>query len=417
MSAANGAAAGPPLAAGAPSPPTPGVRQRVSYFYDHDVGNYSYGYGHPMKPHRMRMANNLIQNYGLYQHMQVLRPARATPAVLTRFHTDEYIDFLQHCSPETVEALSLNGTRYLQGDDCPGFEGLYEFCTISAGGSVSAAAKLNQGSSDICINWGGGLHHAKKREASGFCYVNDIVLAVLELLKVHPRVLYIDIDVHHGDGVEEAFYSTNRVMTCSFHKYGDFFPGTGHVDDMGVRRGKGYAVNVPLRDGISDESYGFIFREVIGHIIAWFRPGAIVLQCGTDSLAGDKLGSFNLSMQGHSDCVRFVKSFGIPMMTVGGGGYTIRNVARTWTNETGVLCNKELDENLPYNQYMEYFGPEYKLDVPRNSMTDNNTRDYLDSIRYVPLPSFTLFSPPIYALPFPTRDHGAIHAAPSCCLG
>lgn len=100
---------------------------------------------------------------------------------------------------------------------------------MSAGGSVAAAVKLNKQASDICINWGGGLHHAKKSEASGFCYVNDIVLGILELLKYHQRVLYIDIDVHHGDGVEEAFYTTDRVMTVSFHKYGEYFPGTGDL--------------------------------------------------------------------------------------------------------------------------------------------------------------------------------------------
>lgn len=115
------------------------------------------------------------------------------------------------------------------GEDCPVFDGLYEFCQLSSGGSVAAAVKLNKQASEICINWGGGLHHAKKSEASGFCYVNDIVLGILELLKYHQRVLYIDIDVHHGDGVEEAFYTTDRVMTVSFHKYGEYFPGTGDL--------------------------------------------------------------------------------------------------------------------------------------------------------------------------------------------
>ena len=124
------------------------------------------------------------------------------------------------------------------GEDCPVFDGLYEFCQLSAGGSVAAAVKLNKQASEICINWGGGLHHAKKSEASGFCYVNDIVLGILELLKYHQRVLYIDIDVHHGDGVEEAFYTTDRVMTVSFYKYGEYFPGTGDLRDIGAGKVK-----------------------------------------------------------------------------------------------------------------------------------------------------------------------------------
>lgn len=111
------------------------------------------------------------------------------------------------------------------------FDGLFEFCQLSTSGSMGGAARLNSGTSDIVINWGGGLHHAKKSEGSGFCYVNDCVLAILELLKCHQRVLYIDIDIHHGDGVEEAFFTTDRVMTCSFHKFGEYFPGTGDWKD------------------------------------------------------------------------------------------------------------------------------------------------------------------------------------------
>lgn len=107
------------------------------------------------------------------------------------------------------------------------------------------------------------MHHAKKAEASGFCYINDIVLAILELLKVHHRVLYVDIDIHHGDGVEEAFYATDRVMTVSFHKHGDFFPGTGALGDTGYNDGKYYAVNVPLKEGMDDESYKFVFEPIV----------------------------------------------------------------------------------------------------------------------------------------------------------
>jgi len=147
------------------------------------------------------------------------------------------------------------------GDDCPVFDGLFEFCSISAGGSIAAANKLTRGESDIAINWAGGLHHAKKTEASGFCYINDIVLAVLELLRFHQRVLYIDIDIHHGDGVEEAFYTTDRVMTASFHMT-EFFPGTGKLEETGIGKGKNYAVNVPLQKGMDDWSYQNLFEPV-----------------------------------------------------------------------------------------------------------------------------------------------------------
>jgi len=194
-------------------------------------------------------------------------------------------------------------------------------------------------------------------------------------------VLYIDIDIHHGDGVEEAFYSTDRVMSCSFHKFGDYFPGTGDLSDRGIGKGKGYAVNVPLRDGIDDATYRSVFRPIVEAIMNWYRPGAVVLQCGADSLAEDKLGCFNLSMRGHADCVRFVKSFNLPMLVVGGGGYTIRNVARAWAYETGLVCGEDLPVMLPYNDYMEYYGPEFKLDVPNNNMDNQNSREYLEGIK------------------------------------
>lgn len=149
---------------------------------------------------------------------------------------------------------------------------MFDYCQIYTAGSIMGADWLNNDISDIAINWAGGLHHAKKHEASGFCYVNDCVLGILELLKRFERVLYIDIDCHHGDGVEEAFYTTNRVMTASFHKFGDFFPGTGAIDDIGVGDGKYYSVNYPLDEGIDDLSYELAFKPVMKAIFDNFKP-------------------------------------------------------------------------------------------------------------------------------------------------
>ncbi|KAI9293485.1 histone deacetylase [Neoconidiobolus thromboides FSU 785] len=353
----------------------------VSYFYDKDVGNYQFASGHPMKPHRMRMVNSLVNSYGLYKHMEILQPSRATRAQMTAFHTDDYIDFISRVTPENAEYFGPHQNKFFAGEDCPVYEGLFEFCEISAGGSIDGAVNLNSGRSDIVINWSGGLHHAKKNEASGFCYVNDIVLSIIQLLRYHQRVLYIDIDVHHGDGVEEAFYTTDRVMTVSFHKFGEYFPGTGDLKDVGLNRGKYYAINFPLKDGIDDISYDYIFRSVISRVMEFYRPGAIVLQCGADSLAGDRLGCFNLSGKGHGNCVEFVKTFNVPLLVLGGGGYSIRNVARAWTYETSVLVGKTVEEDLPYNEYFNYYGPEYKLTVPSNNMDNLNSLQYLDRIK------------------------------------
>ncbi|KAI2806288.1 Histone deacetylase 2, partial [Blomia tropicalis] len=309
------------------------------------------------------------------------RPHKANQEEMTKYHSDDYIRFLKNIRPDNMTEFNKQMQRFNVGEDCPVFDGLYEFCQLSAGGSVAGAVKLNKQHTDIAINWGGGLHHAKKSEASGFCYVNDIVLAILELLKYHQRVLYIDIDIHHGDGVEEAFYTTDRVMTASFHKYGEYFPGTGDLRDIGAGKGKYYAVNFPLRDGIDDDSYEGIFKPLISKVVEMFAPSAIVLQCGADSLSGDRLGCFNLTLKGHGKCVEFVKNLGLPLLLVGGGGYTIRNVARCWTYETAVALDTEISNELPYNDYFEYFGPDFKLNISPSNMSNANSPEYLDKIK------------------------------------
>ncbi len=297
------------------------------------------------------MTHSLVVYYWLYRNMEVLRPKPVLLSEMTRFHSDDYINFLRVITPDNMQEYMRQLQRFNVGEDCPVFDGLFEFCQLYTSGSIGGAALLNQKDADIVINWAGGLHHAKKSEASGFCYVNDCVLAILELLKHHHRVLYIDIDIHHGDGVEEAFYTTDRVMTVSFHKFGEYFPGTGDVKDSGYGDGKNYAINFPLHDGMDDESFSSVFRPIIGKVMETFSPGAIVLQCGADSLSGDRLGCFNLSLKGHADAVAFVKGFDVPVLVLGGGGYTLRNVPRCWAYETSVLLDTEIKDDLPFHDY------------------------------------------------------------------
>ncbi|KAL6577415.1 Histone deacetylase 9 [Orobanche minor] len=413
-------------------------KDKISYFYDGDVGNVYFGSNHPMKPHRLCMTHHLVLSYQLHNKMEVYRPHKAYPVELAQFHSPDYVEFLQRITPNTQQLFANDMVKYNLGGDCPVFENLFEFCQIYAGGTIDAARRLNNKLCDIAINWAGGLHHAKKCEASGFCYINDLVLGILELLKYHARVLYIDIDVHHGDGVEEAFYFTDRlivrryvanlsftcylrcarvcrdtfygmmVMTVSFHKYGDmFFPGTGDVKDVGEREGKFYAINVPLKDGIDDGSFLRLFKTVIMKVMECYAPGAIVLQCGADSLAGDRLGKFNLSIEGHAACVRFVKQLNLPLLVTGGGGYTKENVARCWTVETGALLGVELPNDkflgdlsrcdqsirspregdhlyflkIPENDYIKYFAPDFSLKSPSRHMENLNSKSYLNTIR------------------------------------
>lgn len=173
------------------------------------------------------------------------------------------------------------------------------------------------------------------------------------------------------------------------------------MQDIGAGKGKYYAVNFPLRDGIDDESYEQIFVPIMSKVMETYQPSAVVLQCGADSLSGDRLGCFNLTLKGifklfcilvlsivtyyfslgHAKCVDFVKKHNLPLLLLGGGGYTIRNVARCWTYETAVALGNDIANELPYNDYFEYFGPDFKLHISPSNMANQNTPEYLDKIK------------------------------------
>lgn len=407
-------------------------RHKVAYFHHPDVPNFHYGANHPMKPQRLALTDSLIRGYGLDGHMDCAIPAPASTADLLKFHSPEYISFIDRIGeskepnrPTTAQQMESTAAlaafdKFNFAADCPAFAGLARFVRLYSGGSLAGARELALGPSDgVAINWSGGLHHAKRAGASGFCYINDIVLAIIELLAYYPRILYIDIDVHHGDGVQEAFYANNRVMTLSIHKHGDgFFPGTGDIDEVGQERGRYYSINVPLRSGIDDAGYAYLFEPIVAAAIETFQPSAIVLQGGADSLGCDRLGCFNLSIRGHGDCVRFVHSFGLPVLMLGGGGYTIRNVSRCWAYETSILAQKPLSNDLPVTLYHSQFDPDHKLHQPvhldsdfawinaSTSNTNNNNTSYSTStnttgnnvsLNGIPLADITGLNAPHYS--------------------
>lgn len=364
----------------------------VSYHVNPEAEKQHFGLSHPMKPWRLTLTNKIVLAYGMHDAMDMYLSRAATPRELQEFHTEDYIGFLQRVTPFNVHSASLSADsmQHNIGDDCPIFDGLFQYCSLYAGASLDAARKLTASQSQIAINWSGGLHHAKKSEASGFCYINDIVLAILQLLLYHPRVLYIDIDVHHGDGVEQAFWSTDRVMTLSFHKYDkdNFFPGTGALDSTGPTNpsnpGAHHSLNVPLHDGVENDQYIKLFQDVVGPCVRKYQPTAIVLQCGADSLGGDRLGCFNLDIKAHGACLEYVKTFNLPLLVVGGGGYTPRNVARLWAYETSLCINAEVDPQLPaHTPYLSHFKDDRTLFPPLSQFRkyDNrNTRQYVEGL-------------------------------------
>lgn len=331
---------------------------RIAYLYDELIGLHSYGNDHPMNPIRISMAHSLVKSLGFDKHMDIYIP---TIMDMT-YHSQQYID-----------SLGDYGTV-----DCPVFENIKEFSIKYASASINGAMLINSGEYDCAINWAGGLHHAHKNEASGFCFTNDIVMAILELLKIHEKVMYLDIDVHHGDGVEEAFYDNDRVLTCSLHKYGDgYFPDTGSLIISDKK-----AINIPLQNGIEDASYKYIYEPIIMAAVRKFKPNVIVFQSGADSLGEDRLGVFNLSIKGHANCLKFVKELGIPLLVLGGGGYTIRNVSRCWAYETGVLCGEKVPKNIPMDDpFYGHFGPKYEMNPTFERKYENmNKKKYLDCL-------------------------------------
>lgn len=357
-------------------------KRNVAYYFHPDVGHFHYGQLHPMKPQRLVVCNDLVVSYQLPKYMTVVQSPKLEAADIAAFHSQEYVNFLQTVTPKVALTQSDDVLRKFNiGEDCPLFAGLWDYCTLYSGGSVEGARRLNHQMNDIVINWPGGLHHAKKAEASGFCYVNDIVLGILELLKYHKRVLYIDIDIHHGDGVQEAFNNSDRVMTVSFHRFGQYFPGSGSIMDKGVGPGKYFAINVPLMAAIRDEPYTKLFESIISSVDENFNPEAIVLQCGSDSLCEDRLGQFALSFNGHARAVKYVKSLGKPLMVLGGGGYTLRNVARCWALETGVCLGLRMTDEIPGSSlYSHYFTPRLLRPNLTPKLPDANSTAYLQSI-------------------------------------
>jgi acetoin utilization protein AcuC len=267
-------------------------------------------------------------------------PEALSRAELERFHTPEYVDALERAGRGALapdDALRFG----LGTPDCPIFAGMYDFVRLAAGGSVTGARMILDGRADIVFNPSGGFHHAQRDHAAGFCFINDVVLAAQVLAGAGRRVLFLDIDVHHGDGVQDAFYDRSDVMTISLHESGrTLFPGTGFEDEIGTGEGRGYCVNVPLPVGTYDDAYERAFRSAVLPLIGKFDPDVFILELGMDTLAGDPLAHLHLTNNVLADIVQQVVDFDRPILAVGGGGYYIANTVRGWALCWSVLCGE-----------------------------------------------------------------------------
>jgi acetoin utilization protein AcuC len=271
-------------------------------------------------------------------------PEPAERAVLEKFHSARYLDALQAAAAGgmTVESLYMG----IGSPDCPVFAGMYEYSVLACGATLKGAEMILSGEATHAFNPSGGYHHAGPEKAAGFCYINDVALACGVLAEAGKRVLYLDVDVHHGDGVQDAFYDRKDVMTVSFHESGHtLFPGTGHEDEIGTGAGKGYCVNVPLPPGTYDQAYMWAFKAIALPLIKAYNPDVIVLEMGADTLAGDPLAHLQLTNNTCADIIQAVLGFERPVLMTGGGGYHVANTVRAWALAWSVLCGADAEHH------------------------------------------------------------------------
>ncbi len=328
---------------------------KTAFLYSDKLAKFDYGPSHPLKTIRLQMTYELINAYGLLSVPEA-RFVEALPASeedVLSFHDKDYVEILK-ASNRGIAPPGPSRFGLGPGDN-PVFAGLFDWSMLVTGASLQAAALVDSGEADIAFNISGGLHHAMKRRASGFCYVNDPVVLITDLLRKGRRVAYVDIDAHHGDGVQEAFYRTDRVLTISIHETGKvLFPGSGFEGETGEGEGKGYSVNIPLPPYADDDLFVYAFDEVVPPLIRKFRPDIVVSQLGVDSFRDDPLAHLNYTTEGFSAVVRKIKEFSTRWVALGGGGYNVANVARAWTLAWGIMNDTEIPDRIPQDFLKAY---------------------------------------------------------------
>ncbi|ABB31970.1 Histone deacetylase [Geobacter metallireducens RCH3] len=330
---------------------------KTALIYSNDFSRFSYGDDHPFKIQRIILARELMGMLGLTElpGACIHDCPRADEASLLTFHSPDYLQRLREFSDSDEPRADF---RYGLGDlDNPVFKGFYDWAILGVGGTMEAARLVTEEGYDIAFTMAGGWHHAHRSKASGFSYLNDAVIAINTLVAKGLRVAYLDIDAHHGDGVQEAFYDTDQVLTVSIHESGIyFFPGTGFEDEIGRGQGRGYSVNVPLVAHTDDALFMKAFDEVAYPLIAAYNPDVLVTQLGVDTFRTDPLTRLEITTHSYTYILRKLKALKIPWVAVGGGGYNMINVARGWTLAWGIMNGVELPPKLPA-QFVDMIAP------------------------------------------------------------
>lgn len=330
---------------------------------------FDLGPTHPLRNTRLRLTFDLIQAYGLHDlpAARVLPTREATFEEMAVFHRSEYLRILRDA--ETGPSGPDLWPYGLGTGDNPLFPGMYAWSALVAGGSLLAMELVETGGLQVAFNFAGGLHHAAAARASGFCYVNDAAVIITHLVRRGRRVAYVDIDAHHGDGVQYAFDGTDQVLTISLHESGrSLFPGTGFVEEVGRGAGAGFSVNVPFLPGTDDEIFLWAFEEVVPPLVRAFRPDVLVTQLGVDTHRTDPLTNLSLTLRGYAEAIRRFRGLAPRWIALGGGGYDLANVPRAWTAAWAIMNGVEVPDALPPAFLVEFqrlgFTPTRLLDDP-----------------------------------------------------
>ncbi|MGA5219866.1 acetoin utilization protein AcuC [Streptomyces cinereoruber] len=322
---------------------------RALLMWDEAVTQYDFGSEHPMDPVRLALTMSLVRAYGLDRAVDVVAAKPAGDSTLRLVHREDYVTAVRAASADPRHADQAYGLGTV---DDPAFAGMHEVSALIAGQSVGAAESIWRGEAAHAVNFSGGLHHAMPGAAAGFCIYNDASLAIARLLELGAeRVAYVDVDVHHGDGVQAAFWEDPRVLTVSLHEHPrTLFPQTGWPEETGAPgAGEGGAVNVALPAGTGDAGWLRAFHAVVPELLADFRPQVLVTQHGADTHFEDPLAHLAVSL----DAQRAVQEAchelahehaGGRWLALGGGGYAVVDVVpRSWTHLVGIAAHAPVD--------------------------------------------------------------------------
>ncbi|NOY08420.1 MAG: acetoin utilization protein AcuC [Spirochaetes bacterium] len=333
--------------------------------YHPDYKKYNLGYTHPFNPIRVEMTLDLLNELGY--SVKPLTPVSITPELLYGIHDPSYIEVVEKVS--SGEILKEAENYGLGNPDNPIVKGMAEGARNQAGGTLFAAGLLLENKAKKVLQLGGGFHHAHRNSAAGFCLYNDIALAIKEMTKAGWHVVYLDLDVHHGDGVQEIFYSDDKVMTISLHESGEYlFPGTGWMHELGCGPGRSLKVNLPLEPFTEGDSYLDVLNGVAAPALAWFKPDAMVVQAGADAHFSDPLADLMLTTQDFERIYRRVLELaeqfcnGRALFTLG-GGYSLTAVPRIWVILYLILSGYKVPDKIPQD-FRKRWNERISQDIP-----------------------------------------------------